>query len=92
MRLTTDEIEFISRKIVKTLVAEEKLDRISAGDPVSARSRHCRSRVGLDHSNRNRRFLAKTSPIMGPVCEGILADKIRVRREAKGSALRQRGS
>src|SRR5262245_61594301 len=26
MRLTTDEIEFISRKIVKTLVAEEKLE------------------------------------------------------------------
>ncbi len=31
MRLTTDEIEFISRKIVKTLVAEGKLEVDDAG-------------------------------------------------------------
>jgi len=36
MRLTSDEIEFISRKIVKTLVAEGKLELDSEGRVVEA--------------------------------------------------------
>ena len=36
MRLTSDEIEFISRKIVKTLVAEGKLELDSASRVIEA--------------------------------------------------------
>jgi hypothetical protein len=39
MRLTSDEIEYISRKIVKTLSAEEKLEMDSAARVVDAIAR-----------------------------------------------------